>query len=90
VAVPLQFSRVIPSEKESAMLDNATYDLMETASVMSKGLHRYDQFMKDSKDCQACQQIWTMMKTHDEAQLHRVVDHLKQHFEQARRPAAAA
>jgi hypothetical protein len=72
------------------MLKNSTYDLMETAAVISKGLHRYDQFMKDSKDCQACQQLWPMMKRRDEEQLNQLVDHLKQHFEQERKPAAAA
>lgn len=30
------------------MLKNHTYDLMETASVLSKGLHRYDRFRKDA------------------------------------------
>jgi hypothetical protein len=29
---------------------------METASVISKGLYRYDQFLKDAKDCPHCQQ----------------------------------
>jgi hypothetical protein len=28
--------------KEADMLDNATYNLMETASHISKGLHRYE------------------------------------------------
>jgi hypothetical protein len=76
--------------REAHMLKNATYNLMETASVISKGLHRYDQFMKDARDCAACQQLWTMMKQHDEQQLDRVVEHLKEHFDKEPRPAAAA
>jgi hypothetical protein len=72
------------------MLKNATYNLMETASVISKGLHRYDQFMKDARDCPDCQQVWTMMKQHDEQQLDRVVEHLKEHFDEEPRSAAAA
>jgi hypothetical protein len=72
------------------MLKNATYNLMETASVISKGLHRYDQFMKDAKDCPDCQQVWTMMKQHDEQQLDRVVEHLKEHFDKEPGRAAAA
>jgi hypothetical protein len=39
------------------MLNDATYNLLETASVVSKGLYRYDQFAKDAKDCPQCQQI---------------------------------
>lgn len=62
------------------MLKNATYDLMETASVLSKGLHRYDTFQRDSKGCQECQRIWTYMRQTDEEQLRRIVGHLKQHF----------
>ncbi len=31
------------------MLKNPTYNLMETASVISKGLYRYDQFQQDMK-----------------------------------------
>jgi cytidylate kinase len=72
------------------MLKNATYNLMETASVISKGLNRYDQYMQDAKDCPHCQQVWTMMKQRDEEQLNRLVDHLKQHFDKEGRPAAAA
>lgn len=72
------------------MLKNTTYNLMETASVISKGLYRYDQFLKDAKDCPHCQQVWTMMKQHDEEQLSRVVEHLKQHFDREGKTAAAA
>lgn len=35
------------------MLKNA----METASVLSKGLHRYETFQRDSKTCAECQRI---------------------------------
>jgi len=74
------------------MLSNATYDLMETVTVISKGLHRYDTFKKDAKDCQQCQQIWDFMRKADEEQLRRLVPHLKEHMdrEQAARGAAAA
>jgi hypothetical protein len=62
------------------MLDNATYNLMETAAVLSKGLHRYDTFHKDAKPCAECQTLWTYMKQADEEQLKRIVGHMKQHF----------
>jgi hypothetical protein len=64
------------------MLKNATYNLMETATVISKGLHRYDQFIKDAGDCQQCREAWTHMKAADEAQLQKLVPHMKQHLEQ--------
>jgi hypothetical protein len=64
----------------AAMLKNASYNLMETASVLSKGLHRYGGFQKDGKDCGECQQIWQYMQKTDEEQLKRILAHLKQHF----------
>jgi hypothetical protein len=63
------------------MLNNATYDLMETAAVLSKGLSRFDQYKHDARDCQQCQQIWEQMKKTDEEQLRRIVEHLKLHFQ---------
>jgi hypothetical protein len=63
------------------MLKDSTYDLMETAAVLSKGLHRYETFRKDAKACRECGQIWTYMQQTDEEQLRRIVAHLKQHFE---------
>lgn len=39
------------------MLKNATYDLMETASVLSTGLHRYDTFRTDASHCAQCQEM---------------------------------
>jgi hypothetical protein len=64
------------------MLKNPTYDLMETASILSKGLHRYDTFLRDSRHCADCQRIWSYMRQTDEEQLRRVVAHLKQHLAQ--------
>lgn len=63
------------------MLKNPTYDLMETAGVLSKGLHRYDGFRTDAKGCHECDQIWTYMKQTDEEQLRRVLGHLRHHLE---------
>lgn len=63
------------------MLKNPTYDLMETASVLSKGLHRYDTFGKDAAHCAQCQEIWAYMKSRDDEELERVVDHLVHHFQ---------
>jgi hypothetical protein len=72
------------------MLKNATYDLMETITVLSKGLHRYDTFKNDSKDCQQCQQIWDVMRKADDEQLKRLTLHLKQHMDREQAAGAAA
>jgi hypothetical protein len=39
------------------MLDNAPYNLIETAAHISKGLHRYETFKGDSRGCKACEGI---------------------------------
>jgi hypothetical protein len=71
-----------PGGKEAAMLKDATYNLMETASVTSKGLHRYNTFLEDSADCQHCKEIWNHMKRSDEELLQKLVGHMRQHLEQ--------
>jgi hypothetical protein len=71
-----------PQKGEADMLKNPTYDLMETASVLSKGLHRYDTFRKDAVHCAQCQELWTYMETRDEEELRRIVDHLGHHFQE--------
>ncbi|OGL15541.1 MAG: hypothetical protein A3F92_02835 [Candidatus Rokubacteria bacterium RIFCSPLOWO2_12_FULL_71_22] len=68
-------------KEDLTMLRNDAYDLMETASVLSKGLHRYTTFQKDAKSCPQCQQLWTYMRQTDEEQLKRILMHLKQHFD---------
>jgi hypothetical protein len=84
-APPSGGSRFAPSAtsqgEEGRMLKNATYNLIETASVISKGLHRYDTFQKDAMGCQQCQQLWNHMKQADEEELARIVGHMKQHLE---------
>ena len=71
------------------MLSDATYNLMETATVHSKGLHRYEAFKKDAANCQACQQIWDFMKRTDEEQLQKLTAHLKQHMDKEAQSKAA-
>jgi hypothetical protein len=71
----------IPTEQiaRALMLKNATYNLMETAAVLSKGLHRYETFRKDGKGCRECGEIWKYMQTTDEEQLNRILAHLRPH-----------
>jgi hypothetical protein len=82
--------RRIAAMEGGLMLSNATYNLMETASVISKGLHRYPQFNKDSHDCKACQQIWNEMKQADEKQLEKIVGHMKEHLDREQQATRAA
>jgi hypothetical protein len=72
------------------MLTNATYNLMETAAVLSKSLHRYDIFKVDAEDCQRCQRIWDAMRKVDEEQLALIVSHLREHMDQEQAAGRAA
>mgnify|MGYP006951186814 CR=1 FL=1 len=72
------------------MLDKETYDLMEAASVISKGLHRYETFVKDCQGCQPCTELWNEMKRADERQLEKIVSHLREHMAREQRPSRAA
>ena len=71
------------------MLSNGTYNLMATATEISRGLHRYDTYKKDSGGCQACQQMWEHMKHADEEQLQKITSHLKQHMDKEAQAKAA-
>ncbi len=70
------------------MLSNTSYNLMETAAVISKGLHRYDKFMEDAKDCPDCRQMWNQLKQADEEQLRKIVPHLREHLDREEQPQA--
>jgi hypothetical protein len=72
------------------MLSNATYNLIETAAVISKGLHRYPQFEEDALKCRACRQMWSEMKLADDKPLETIVSHLKEHFLQKEHATRAA
>ncbi len=72
------------------MLSNATYNLMETAAVISKGLHRYPQFEEDALNCQAYKQIWIEMKLADDRQPEKILGHLKEHLDRDEQAVRAA
>lgn len=71
------------------MLSNSTYNLMEIATVISKGLHRYETFSNDAKSCQQCGQILNEMKQSDERLLEHIVAHLRQHLDKEKEAKAA-
>lgn len=59
------------------------------ATVISKGLHRYETFNQDAKGCQPCQQILMEMKQADERLLERIVGHVRQHLDKGKDAKAA-
>ena len=65
------------------MLDNVNYNLIETITIISQGLHRYDSYMKDAHeaDCRSCREIWRKMMEQREAELQVLLRELKEHAE---------
>lgn len=65
------------------MLDNANYNLMETITIISRNLYRYENYIKDAKeaDCSSCQEIWREMANQREMELAILLSELKTHVE---------
>ena len=70
------------------MLKNLDYNLIETISIISKSLHRYDTYLNDLDErgpatggpsCESCKAIWQKLKVHREKELNMLVNELKQH-----------
>lgn len=63
------------------MLDNINYNLIETISIISKSLYRYETYFKDAADCNSCQEMWTKIKETREKELSMLLKELKAHIE---------
>ena len=66
------------------MLENINYNLIETISIISKSLYRYDTYIKDAAGCASCQSIWAKFKEHREAELSMMIKELKEHTNSGR------
>lgn len=64
------------------MLSNVNYDLMETITIISKSLHRYENYVRDAKeaDCRSCQEIWRRIAEQREKELQMLLEELRQHI----------
>ena len=63
------------------MLDNINYDLMETITIISKSLYRYEAYSKDAHaaDCRSCQELWRRLAEQREKELEMLLTELKAH-----------
>ena len=66
------------------MLENLNYSLIETISIISKSLYRYDIYVKDAEKCASCQSIWAKFKANREEELSMLVKELKDHTSSGR------
>lgn len=82
--IPAGPIRGCPISKEALlMLKNQDYNLMETITIISKSLYRYDRYMEDlDKDkCESCRKLWTQFKENREKELKLLLQELKNHVD---------
>jgi K+/H+ antiporter YhaU regulatory subunit KhtT len=63
------------------MLKNINYNLIETVSIISRSLYRYDTYIKDASECKSCQEIWSKFKEQREKELSMILKELKAHID---------
>jgi len=63
------------------MLDNINYNLIETISIISKSLYRYETYFKEAAGCNSCQEMWPKIKETREKELSMLLKELKAHIE---------
>jgi hypothetical protein len=68
------------------MLKNINYNLMETITIISKSLYRYDTYMKDASECDSCQEIWSYIRTNRQKELRMILKELKAHVDTGKAP----
>ncbi len=64
------------------MLKNIHYDMVEQISELSKSIARMDTYIKDSKECSDCKQLWQELKRRQEEELQMVYKEFEKHVRQ--------
>jgi hypothetical protein len=69
-------------EREGTMLENVNYNLMETITIISRSLHRYESYARDASesDCRSCQEIWRKIAAQRETELEMLMSELDAHI----------
>ena len=70
-------------EGEEAVLENVNYNLLETITIISRSLYRYETYAKDASasDCGSCREIWRKIAERRESELEMLLRELKAHLE---------
>jgi hypothetical protein len=63
--------------KGDTMLKNVSYNLLETITIVSKSLYRYDTYIHDAENSKSSQELWTGFKAQREKELSRLLKELK-------------
>lgn len=64
------------------MMNNHSYDLVNTLAEKSQALWRYDKYLEDSKSCEQCQMLWNKLKHQEEKEVEEMEKILTTHAKQ--------
>ncbi len=64
------------------MLKNVSYNLLETITVVSKSLYRYDTYLHDGQNSESSRELWTTIKAQREKELVMLLKELKKPLNQ--------
>ena len=59
------------------MLKNVNYNLLETITIVSKSLYRYDTYIHDAENRKSGRELWTTFKAQREKELSMLLKELK-------------
>jgi hypothetical protein len=59
------------------MLKNTSYNLLETITIVSKSLYRYDTYIHDAENNKSSRELWTTFKAQREKELSMLLTELK-------------
>ncbi len=59
------------------MLKNVSYNLLETITIVSKSLYRYDTYMLDADNSASSRELWTTFKEQRQKELSMLLKELK-------------
>jgi len=63
--------------KGETMLKNVSYNLLETITIVSKSLYRYDTYIHDAENNKSSRELWATFKTQREKELSVLLKELK-------------
>ena len=64
------------------MLKNINYNILETITLISKSLYRYDTYIKDARECDSCRELWVAFRKQREKELEMLLKEMKSHIDE--------
>ena len=67
----------LKENKGDIMLKNVSYNLLETITIVSKSLYRYDTYIHDAENSKSSRELWTTFKAQRDKELSMLLKELK-------------